>query len=178
MLSAAEEAHRALLEKWRHAMDLVGPGPLLHHFVDARAAVGWLATAGVWADLGSGAGFPGVALALHHPDVRVDLVESRRKRAAFLEQVLGVTGADNARVLCTRSETLQDETYDGVISRAYRPPAKFLADAHRLLVPGGCAVLLAAGGTPPTVEGLRVFHVERYLVEGKNRLSVGYRKAG
>jgi 16S rRNA G527 N7-methylase RsmG len=80
-MSDALNAHRTLLEKWRKAMDLVRPGrPLDPHFDDARQAVTRLpraahpagqALAGRWADLGSGAGFPGVALAVLHPGAEV-----------------------------------------------------------------------------------------------------------
>ena len=62
-------------------MDLVGPGPLEPHFQDAAGAVAGLEAVGRWVDLGSGAGFPGIALAARHPGAEVWLVESRRKRA-------------------------------------------------------------------------------------------------
>ncbi len=156
-------------------MDLVGPGPLEPHFDDARQAVSWLSPTGRWADLGSGAGFPGVALAAHHPDIEVVLVESRSKRAAFLEQV--AAGTARLSVACLRTESLEDSSFDGVISRAYRPPPAFLADARRLLCPGGTAVCLLARGEPPELDGLEMFHVEHYAVQGRPRAAVGYRKA-
>ena len=53
----AERIHLELLEKWRAAMNLIGPGPAEHHFMDARGAVASLGARGRWADLGSGAGF-------------------------------------------------------------------------------------------------------------------------
>lgn len=170
-LTALEQRHLATLAKWRGAMDLVGPGPLEPHFEDAARAVAWLEEpTGVWADLGSGAGFPGVALAARHPQLTVHLVESRQKRATFLRQLKAGT------VLCARSESLSDASYDGVISRAYRPPPDFLADALRLLKPGGMAVLMLARQEPPQVEGLQMFHVEHYEVEGRPRQAVGYLK--
>src|SRR6188508_238668 len=49
---SVEAIHRALLEKWRNAMDLVGPGPLDVHFEDSRAGVEGLGATGRWADLG------------------------------------------------------------------------------------------------------------------------------
>ena len=173
-MTPLEQHHFDLLERWRKAMDLVGPGPLEPHFEDARAAVAWLEARGDWADLGSGAGFPGVALAAHHPQARVLLVESRQKRASFLDQV--AAGADNLQVLCARSETLQDGSLDGVISRAYRPPEDYLADALRLLKPGGVAVLMLARQEPPQLEGLEMFHVEHYDLGGRPRQAVAYRK--
>ncbi len=156
-MTELERHHLATLERWRHAMDLVGPGPLEVHFEDAARAVAWLPSpAGVWADLGSGAGFPGVALAAHFPQLTVHLVESRRKRAVFLRQLKA------GEVKCLRSEELPDESYDGVVSRAYKAPEAYLADARRLLKPGGVALLMLARQAEPEVDGLRMFHVERY----------------
>lgn len=175
-LTAAEQAHRTLLERWRGALDLVGPGPLEPHFEDAALSVGWLSPEGRWADLGSGAGFPGVALAARFPEITVDLVESRQKRAIFLDQVLAASCIKNATIMRQRVEDLPGESYDGVVSRAYKPPAEYLADALRLLRPGGTAVLLLAQKEAPDVPGLAVFHVEHYSVDGRQRSAVGYRK--
>ena len=53
------DIHRQVLHKWRKSMDLIGPGEMEHHFVDAIAAVDSLEISGYWIDLGSGAGFQG-----------------------------------------------------------------------------------------------------------------------
>ncbi len=147
MFTAAEDIHRALLERWRKAMNLVGPGPIDAHFLDAVGAVDGLNATGVWADLGSGAGFPGIALAARHPEASVLLVESRSKRAAFLAQVVREAKLDNATVYHGRVEALSPG-FDGIISRAFRPPEAYLQDAERLLSAGGRAVLLS--GDPPS----------------------------
>jgi 16S rRNA (guanine(527)-N(7))-methyltransferase RsmG len=141
-LAAAEAVHLALLQRWRDAMDLVGPGPLEPHFVDCRGAVSGLGAEGDWADLGSGAGFPGIALAALYPEARVLLVESRQKRAAFLQRVVLEAGLRNATVHHGRTEDLAPASLDGLISRAYKPPRQLLGDADRLLRPGGRAALL------------------------------------
>jgi len=144
-LSRINGVHLRLLEKWRKAMDLIGPGPAAPHFQDCEGAVAGLDAAGPWADLGSGAGFPGIALAAAYPQATVDLVESRRKRAIFLDKVVSEAVLENASVCNVRSETLMAGAYVGIISRAYKPPRKVLADAARLLVPGGRVVLLLGG---------------------------------
>ncbi|MCB9765876.1 MAG: class I SAM-dependent methyltransferase [Alphaproteobacteria bacterium] len=175
-LTPAEQAHLRLLERWRKAMNLIGPGPAEPHFEDAARAVGWLeAPEGLWADLGSGAGFPGVALAARFPSLRVWLVEPRARRAAFLEQVAAEAGLGNVTVQRCRSETLNDTFFDGVVSRAYKPPEAFLEDAARLLRPGGIAILMLARQDPPPAPGLEVFHVEHYALEGRPRAAVAYR---
>ncbi len=175
-LLPAEQAHHDLLAKWRKAMDLVGPGPLGPHFQDAARAVSWLPATGAWADLGSGAGFPGIALAARHPDAQVTLVESRQRRASFLGQVVLRAALPALTVFHGRTESLPGGVWDGVVSRAYRPPLDYLADARRLLRPGGVALLMAAREAPPAVTGLEVFHVEHYALGDRPRQAVGYRK--
>lgn len=171
-------AHLSLLEKWRGAMDLVGPGPLAPHFDDAIAAVGWLKAEGEWVDLGSGAGFPGVALAAMFPSARVTLVERRQKRAVFLREVAAATKLPNLTVIEGDSADLPAAAYDGVISRAYKPPPEVLVDAARIAKPSGVCVLLLAREDAPLAPAWEVFHVERYVIEGKNRSAVGMRRVG
>lgn len=166
--------HRELLESWRKAMDLVGPGPVDEHFADAEGAVRGLDARGTWLDLGSGAGFPGIMLAARWPEAHVTLVERRQKRAAFLDEVVARAGLANARVHAGDTDDLPRGVWHGVVSRAYKPPPAYLADAIELLGPGGVAVLLTAGEAPAPPPGLELFHVERYVVEGKSRASVRY----
>ena len=141
----AERVHLELLEKWRTAMNLIGPGPAHHHFMDARGAVSALDASGRWADLGSGAGFPGIALAIHNPAVEVLLVESRERRAGFLKQVVRAAGLENAEVFHGRTESITGP-FDGIISRGYRPLPDYLEDADRLLGPEGQAVSMTGEG--------------------------------
>jgi 16S rRNA (guanine527-N7)-methyltransferase len=166
-LTEAEEIHKALLQRWRTAMNLVGPGPIDGHFLDAIGAVDGLDAHGRWADLGSGAGFPGIALAARHPEISVTLVESRAKRATFLTTVVRDAKLSNATVFHGRAEELQGG-FDGVISRAFRPPLEYLQDAERLLVSGGQAVLMS-GDVPPPFEGWVVRESRTYPVPGGTR---------
>ena len=144
-LVEAERVHLELLEKWRGAMNLIGPGPAEDHIIDARAAVVSLDPRGRWADLGSGAGFPGLALAIHHPALEVLLVESRERRVGFLKQVVRAAGLVNVEVFHGRTETLSGP-FDGVISRGYRPLIDYLGDADRLLHERGSAVAMTGAG--------------------------------
>lgn len=161
-------AHRRVLESWRKSMDLVGPGALDPHFDDADEAVRTLQPEGRWLDLGSGAGFPGVALAAWYPEVRVTLVERRQKRAAFLEVVLGEAKLKNATVLCGDADCLE-AGWDGVISRAFRAPTEVAALAHKLLRPGGRLVLMLARDESGTPAGFVEERVHSYVIEGKPR---------
>lgn len=168
------EVHRALLARYRKAMDLIGPGPMEPHFVDAVGATEGLHALGRWADLGSGAGFPGIALAARYAEAQVVLVESREKRARFLSRVVRQGNIDNARVCRVRSETLERGVYDGLISRAYKPPPRVLAeDAARLLRPGGRVVLLLGDGAEVEVpEGFSTPVRVRYPVPDGHRVQL------
>jgi len=171
-------AHLALLARWRGAMDLVGPGPLEPHFDDADTVARAIEARGRWADLGSGAGFPGVALAAWHPEAEVTLVESREKRAAFLEQLRRALGLPNLRVLRARAEDLPAGAWDGVISRAFAPPPDVLAHAARLLLPGGLVALLLAREEPPQVPRFTLELTLDYAVAGRPRRVVVLRWGG
>ena len=168
----AEEIHRSMLDRWRGAMNLVGPGPLEPHFLDAAGAVHGLNAVGRWADLGSGAGFPGIAFAARHPDATIILVESRAKRATFLSHVVREAKLPNATVFHGRVEDVSGGL-DGVISRAFRPPEAYLHDAERLLAPTGLAVLLS-GGPPPPFCGWRVQEMVEYPVMDGTRTRTIY----
>lgn len=166
--------HARLLEQWRGAMDLIGPGPVQPHLDDAVAAVRWLDARRRWADLGSGAGFPGIALAALHPEAEVLLVERREKRAAFLEAVVHEARLTNAVVVHGDAAKVEPGLA-GIVSRAFLPPAELFPLAARLLAPGGVLVLLLAREEVSGPSGWDRFHVEHYLVDGRPRRAEGWR---
>ena len=169
VLLDAERAHLELLEKWRGAMNLIGPGAALHHFMDSRGAVGALSARGRWADLGSGAGFPGIALAIHNPEADVLLVESRERRANFLKQVVRAAGLGNAEVFHGRSEALSGP-FDGIISRGYRSLTDYLLDADRLLAPSGEVVAMTGeAGLGDVPAGWAVVQAWSYALDDGQR---------
>lgn len=85
---------------------------------------------GLWLDLGTGAGFPGMIVAILR-DSPVILVETRRKRFEFLMQQADALGLANVRVHCGRLETLDDCQAGAISARAFAPLAKLLSLAHR-----------------------------------------------
>ncbi len=100
------------------------------------------------ADVGAGAGFPGLALAVARPDARIDLVESIGRKCAFMTRAAGEAGIANATVLNTRSEDLAAaegrESYDVVTARAVGRLSTLAELASPLLKPNG--VLIAWKG--------------------------------
>ena len=168
--------HRALLERWRKAMNLVGPGPLEPHYEDCDRALAALVPTGHWVDLGTGAGFPGIPFAARFPNVSVDLVDSRQKRCRFLDEVVATSDAEGIRVRRMRHEELEPGQYDGVLSRALHAPEQMVEVARRLLRPEGRMVLFLQADAPvPEAHDVEVFHVEHYAVGGKARKSAELR---
>lgn len=103
------------------------------HIVDSAQLVA-LAPAGArrWIDLGSGAGFPGIVVALMLPDLHMTLVESRRKRIDFLQHLADSLGlADRVTVAGKRLEMLEASREDVISARAFAPLDRLLPVAHR-----------------------------------------------
>ncbi len=100
------------------------------------------------ADVGAGAGFPGLALAVALPDARVDLIESVSRKCAFMQRAIDAAGIPTATVLNTRSEDLASgdgrESYDVVTARAVGRLSTLAELASPLLKPNG--VLIAWKG--------------------------------
>lgn len=99
-------------------------------------------SAGRIADLGSGSGFPGVALAIGLPVSEVELVEAQRRRCDYLERLCGGAGVGNARVVCARAEEWVGgiEANDVVVARALASQPVVLEYAAPLLRLGGTLV--------------------------------------
>jgi 16S rRNA (guanine527-N7)-methyltransferase len=94
------------------------------------------------ADMGAGAGFPGVPLAVALPGSRVTLVESQARKCAFIERVKGAAGIENATVVCARVEEWPEgiAAHDVVFARAMAPQPIVLEYAAPLLRLGGALV--------------------------------------
>lgn len=107
------------------------------HLADSLAALELDKLSSAWSivDLGSGAGFPGLPLAVALPTVTVWLLESQRRKAAFIEGVCEFAGIGNGRVVCTRFEEWGDgiEGHDAALARALAPQPVVLEYAAPLL---------------------------------------------
>jgi 16S rRNA (guanine527-N7)-methyltransferase len=100
-----------------------------------------------WMDIGTGAGAPGVALALLAPELRLTLVEPRQKRVSFLRTALSTLKRADVRLERKRSEELLPKVCEVAVSRATLPPAEWLEEGVRLAT-GSVWVLLAKGPSP------------------------------
>jgi len=102
-------------------------------------------------DLGSGAGLPGIVLAMLLPDSEVVLLEPMLRRANFLEECVAQLGLGNARVVRARAEQMAGKlTVDVVTARAVAPLDRLAAMAAGLLKPGG--IVLAVKGAKASAE--------------------------
>ena len=144
----------ALIEKWnrvhnltavRDSAQMVG-----NHLLDCLAVLPHFAP-GTVADVGSGAGLPGIPIALARPEHAVTLIESNHKKAAFLRQAVIELSLANVEVVSERVETWQPpRRYDVVISRAFSDLPEFVQLAGRLCAPTG--MLVAMKGVHPYEE--------------------------
>ena len=103
------------------------------HIVDSAQLAGLAPeSARCWLDLGSGAGFPGLVIALVRPGLRVTLVESRRKRAEFLAATAkALDVAHRVEVRGQRLELIRESPFDVISARAFAPLKRLLPLAHR-----------------------------------------------
>jgi 16S rRNA (guanine527-N7)-methyltransferase len=151
-------AYLALLQKWNRVYRLTGARDardiLVRHVLDALAVVPHV-TATTVLDVGSGAGLPGIPIAIALPAAQVTLIDSSEKKAAFLQQALIELKLDNVAVICERVEIWNPgEPFDLVISRAFSDLAEFARLAGRLCAKRGA--LAAMKGLYPSEELARV----------------------
>jgi 16S rRNA (guanine527-N7)-methyltransferase len=112
------------------------------HILDCLRAVPLVHRDEVTCDLGSGAGLPGIVVAVAEPRVRVLLVESRARRAGFLELAAQELGVSNAEVVVGRAEELHRQV-DACFARAFAPLPAAWSVARGILRPGGRLVYFA-----------------------------------
>jgi 16S rRNA (guanine527-N7)-methyltransferase len=129
---------------------LIGPreAPRLweRHVLNCLTVASAVPSGATVADLGSGAGLPGLVLALGRPDLVVTLVEPLQRRITFLDEVVAELGLDRVRTVRGRAEELHGrERFDVVTARALAPLSRLLGWAMPLVAPSG--VLLAMKGS-------------------------------
>jgi 16S rRNA (guanine527-N7)-methyltransferase len=134
-------AYIALIEKWNRVYNLTAirePEKMVsHHLLDSLAVAPHLHAKRLL-DVGSGAGLPGIPLALANPDTHVTLLDSNHKKSAFLNQVVMELKLKNAEVCSERVESWQTQNrFDVIISRAFSDMGEFVRITRHLLAPGG-----------------------------------------
>ncbi|MBC7372330.1 MAG: 16S rRNA (guanine(527)-N(7))-methyltransferase RsmG [Bdellovibrionaceae bacterium] len=88
-------------------------------------------------DLGSGNGFPGLVFALLNPSIKVHLVEMDQKKCEFLRHVIFATGVKNADVICTKIESMKENSISHAMVRGFASISKTVLLTRKLVVKGG-----------------------------------------
>lgn len=166
-----------LLSKWSKVYNLTAVRGLEQmvplHLLDSLAVNGWLAGKRI-IDVGTGAGLPGIPLALCNAERHFTLLDSNGKKTRFVTHASGMLGLANVDVVQCRAEDYAPDTpFDTVICRAYAPAARIVETCGHLCAPGGS--ILAMKGARPDAElaefaeltpDWRVDDVQRIVVPG------------
>ena len=158
-----------LLEKWNKVFSLTAvrdPGDMVAtHVLDSLSVLPHVIGTRV-IDVGSGAGLPGIPLALAAPSINFSLLDSNRKKTRFLTQALTDLDLANAEVIESRAEDYSArDAFDTVLSRAFGSLGEFVSAASHLCAPRGR--LLAMKGRHPADElgalprGFRVLEISK-----------------
>lgn len=152
-------AYLQLIGKWNKVHNLTAvrePGQMVVlHLLDSLSVLPHLAGAKTVLDVGTGAGLPGIPLAIARPDLAVTLLDSSHKKATFLRQAKAELALANVEVACERVENWRPAAlFDIVVSRAFAELADFVVQAGHLVAPGGA--MLAMKGVYPFEELARV----------------------
>jgi 16S rRNA (guanine527-N7)-methyltransferase len=171
-LDAPLLAYLALLQKWNAAYNLTAirePEQMLGlHLLDSLSILPQVDGERL-VDIGSGAGLPGIPLAIARPQLAVSLVEPVGKKARFLREVVRQLRLTNVRVFDCRAEQVDEPaTYDCLSARALGSLAQLIAFGGHLLRPGGR--LLAMKGQWPAEELAAL--PAGWVLDGSQRLAV------
>jgi 16S rRNA (guanine527-N7)-methyltransferase len=131
----------ALLHKWNGVYNLTAirkqEQMVSNHLLDSLAVLPHLWPRR-WLDVGSGAGLPGIVLAVMRPEWSFTLLDSNSKKTGFVQQAVIELGLSNVEVRCERVEQWQvQQKFDGIISRAFAEAADFVTLTRHLLADGG-----------------------------------------
>lgn len=151
-------AYVGLLKKWNATYNLTAirdeSAMLTQHLLDSLSIVPYVQKSALatrrWIDVGSGAGLPGIPLAIACPEMRMGLIDSVEKKTAFQRQVKIELGLTNLTVIGGRVQDSPAQCCDVVVSRAFAELRDFVAMAGHLIVEGG--FLFAMKGQIPREE--------------------------
>lgn len=178
------ERFAALLTAENERQNLVSAASLesvwQRHFADSLQLLDHVSreTPGPWLDLGSGAGFPGLTLAIARPDRPLFLVESRKRRVEWLTQAASALGLENCRVIGARLESVETCPVSVITARAFASLGKLLGLSARFstrttvwLLPKGRSAAQELAEQPDAIQ--RMFHVEQSRTDPGGGILVG-----
>ncbi len=161
----------ALLHKWNQAYNLTAIRDLNSmvtlHLLDSLAILPWVHGHRIL-DVGTGAGLPGVPLALANPSLHVVLLDSNGKKIRFLQEVKRALALDNIEMIQTRVESYRPPSnFDTVTSRAFSDLQHMLDCTSHLIAPDGIWLAMKGRQSEAELAGInRAHRIESYTVPG------------
>ena len=140
----------SLLEKWNKSFNLTAIRDvnkmLAYHLLDSLSIQRWIPPQAHALDVGSGAGLPGIPLAIVLPQTRWRLLDSNGKKTRFMQQALAVCKIGNATVVKSRIEDYDaEQPFDVIVSRAYASLTMFVQSVARLMQPQTTLMAMKTG---------------------------------
>ncbi len=176
-------AYLDLIQKWNRIHNLTAlrdPAKMLsHHLLDSLAVNPYIKVQNLL-DVGSGAGLPGIPLAIINQDMHVTLSDSNKKKSVFQQQVVIELGLRNVTVVSGRVESMKvEKQFDGIISRAFSEMNLFIELTRNLLAKNGCWYAMKGvypeqevTTLPAGVEVLTIHELDLPILEAKRHLVV------
>jgi len=128
--------YKDLLLKWNKSINLTSiknKEIVTHHFLDCLAVIPFIKSSSLL-DVGTGAGLPGIVIAIIKPDIKISLIDKVGKKIAFIKRVLAELDIKNVQTHHSRIELMtSEEKYDGIISRAFSNMGDFVQITKHLL---------------------------------------------
>lgn len=162
-----------LLEKWNKTYNLTAIRDirqmLVQHVLDSLVVIPHLPLNGSeirLLDVGSGAGLPGVPIAVAAPEIRVTMLDSNQKKTAFIQHAIGELGLANANVVCARVEDWKsDAPFKIITSRAYSELRLFVEQTKHLLHQEGIFAAMKGQFPKDEIEALPKDYVVRNVIK-------------
>ena len=128
--------YKELLIKWNNSFNLTSVKNteiVTHHFLDCLAVIPFIKSSTLL-DVGTGAGLPGIVIAIVNPDIKVSLVDKVGKKINFIKRIIAELEIKNIETYHDRVELLtSEEKYDGIISRAFSNMEVFIKSTKHLI---------------------------------------------
>ena len=128
--------YKKLLIKWNNSFNLTSVKNteiVTHHFLDCLAVIPFIKSSRLL-DVGTGAGLPGIVIAIVNPDIKVSLIDKVGKKITFIKRIVAELGIKNIETYHDRVELLtSEEKYDGIISRAFSNMEVFIKSTKHLI---------------------------------------------
>ena len=128
--------YKELLIKWNNSFNLTSVTNkeiVTHHFLDCLAVIPFIKSSTLL-DVGTGAGLPGIVIAIVNPDIKVSLIDKVGKKITFIKRIIAELEIKNIETYHDRVELLtSEEKYDGIISRAFSNMEVFIKSTKHLI---------------------------------------------